>query len=509
MAARVTRGGRVFSPYEVVEVDFATALRVADAFSAPNQGLDAWDLDPLSPLSSRSPSPSPSITPAATHAHDLSSNSSATSDCHTPRVRRVNPVSSLAVQPSARSAPPRLASTEDVSAAPAGSTSFQAASLSNVGNPGNHARRGKRARRTAKRAAAKQDVLSRKVKSSSSKHVARAAPLPAPLALRELRIAKGGFVGIRQRALSTKKWTMEGLLEKGFKCHDWDGQTSELLVDSNGAVVGMLAGKPQDPTWGETVAQVNEAMSAASAACRFSAVQKSHRRGDFATLAQGFSFGGGQTAPGNIRNKPVNARALAELCQHPAMLRIAGFGNDMLATYAPRVYQNMKAKLGALMRRYPSLRRPFANSLYPAASFNFGPETVCLEHTDAQNDPCNWCHITALGDYNPDQGGHLVLFDLGLIVRFPPGSSILIPSAIMRHGNIDIREGEKRMSFTQYCAGGLMRWVECGFRTVEDFAAQDPEGSRVFEESLEARVEKCVRLFSTLESLPHDLQETM
>lgn len=52
-----------------------------------------------------------------------------------------------------------------------------------------------------------------------------------------------------------------------------------------------------------------------------------------------------------------------------------------------------------------------------------------------------------------------------LIIRFPPGSTILIPSAIVRHSNVSIQQGERRFSFTQYTAAGIFRFVANGFRT--------------------------------------------
>lgn len=74
------------------------------------------------------------------------------------------------------------------------------------------------------------------------------------------------------------------------------------------------------------------------------------------------------------------------------------------------------------------------------------------------------CAITALGDYDPKLGGHLVLWDLKLVIEFPPGSTILIPSTSVRHSNVSIRQGETRHSFTQYAAGGLFCWVEHAFQ---------------------------------------------
>lgn len=145
---------------------------------------------------------------------------------------------------------------------------------------------------------------------------------------------------------------------------------------------------------------------------------------------------------------------------------------EALASYFPKAYAYLHETLDALCREQQELRKNFpykkrSGSEYPACAFNLGPECVCLDHTDCNNSPELPCHITALGDFNPDTGGHLYLWDLQLIIRFPPGSSILLSSACMRHGNVPIQKGEKRYSFTQYCPGGLMRWVRLGFQTAK------------------------------------------
>ncbi|KAF9025706.1 hypothetical protein BDZ89DRAFT_953564, partial [Hymenopellis radicata] len=80
-----------------------------------------------------------------------------------------------------------------------------------------------------------------------------------------------------------------------------------------------------------------------------------------------------------------------------------------------------------------------------------------------------WCAITALSNFNPDKGGHLIVWDLGLIIRFPPGSSILLPSALLTHSNIDICQDEERMSVVHFSAGGLFRYVHNGCMTDKEF----------------------------------------
>lgn len=89
-----------------------------------------------------------------------------------------------------------------------------------------------------------------------------------------------------------------------------------------------------------------------------------------------------------------------------------------------------------------------------------------------------------------------------MVIEFPPGSTILIPSATLRHSNVAIQKGETRYSFTQYAAGGLFCWVEQGFQ---------PEGVRTAgfskeqkeQELIEGarRWEEGVKLFSTLDEL--------
>ena len=93
-------------------------------------------------------------------------------------------------------------------------------------------------------------------------------------------------------------------------------------------------------------------------------------------------------------------------------------------------------------------------------------------HVDEQNLAQSWCSITPLGSFNPDLGGHLVLWDFQLVVRFPPGSTILIPSALLCHSNTPIQPGEKRHSIVQYVAGGVARWVDYNHMLEKDWRAQ-------------------------------------
>lgn len=59
-----------------------------------------------------------------------------------------------------------------------------------------------------------------------------------------------------------------------------------------------------------------------------------------------------------------------------------------------------------------------------------------------------------------------------LIIEFPP---VLIPFATLTHSNIPVADGDVRASFMQYCAGGLFRYVDCGFRLDKQLKKEDPK----------------------------------
>ncbi|TRM55257.1 hypothetical protein BD626DRAFT_419327, partial [Schizophyllum amplum] len=141
------------------------------------------------------------------------------------------------------------------------------------------------------------------------------------------------------------------------------------------------------------------------------------------------------------------------------------------ATWAPLIHALYGDKLNALLASDTTLKRNFIDSVWACITINFGPRTVTFPHRDYANLPFGWCAITALGNFDPDKGGELILWDCKMIIRFPPGSTILIPSAILRHSNTRIALSERRYSVTQYTAGAIFRWVEHGFQLDEAYYA--------------------------------------
>ncbi|KAF9472584.1 hypothetical protein BDN70DRAFT_762895, partial [Pholiota conissans] len=243
------------------------------------------------------------------------------------------------------------------------------------------------------------------------------------------------------------------------------------LLDNLGRICAVLAGRPAlDPNWDIATVQAGELMTELRKAGQedgtFRSDEEAHRCGHFFNLACGVSYGGGQKLPGNLvlgRKQAIADALLADT----NIRRIAGFQSSCFSFYFPKVYQHYWTHLGLLYGRLPTLRANFPNiSIYPACTFNLGPTTATHDHNDSANVASGICAITALGNFDHKLGGHLILFDLGLVITFPAGSTVLIPSALFRHGNTPIvGDGAIRMSFTQYCSGGLFRWVQYGFRT--------------------------------------------
>lgn len=167
----------------------------------------------------------------------------------------------------------------------------------------------------------------------------------------------------------------------------------------------------------------------------------------------------------------------------------------------PKVKADMMKSLRAIFQKHRDLRRPFLNSMYPACCVNFGPQTLCYDHRDFSNAPGVPCAITSMGNFDPMKGGHLVLYDLKVIIEFPPGSTVLLPSGAFRHGNTPVGEEETRSSFTQFCPGGLLRYAACGLRDEKEL--EEGEKASILGD-LDVQWQSVVGLFSLVNELHKD-----
>ncbi|TDL13864.1 hypothetical protein BD410DRAFT_734771 [Rickenella mellea] len=275
------------------------------------------------------------------------------------------------------------------------------------------------------------------------------------------------------------------------------------LVDCNNRVFGVLAGRPSGSFWNEVTRDAYCEIERTRTRCIFRRKDRRHRRGIFPVQSCGISFGGGQEKPQRlvVGEKGVNQSAMSDLFASTPIRRVTGYANAAMRTWAPRLYMEYVRNMDALRFRDPTLQPNFDNSVFASATVNFGPQVACFPHVDDANLPHGWCAITALGNFDAVRGGHLVLWDLKLVVEFPAGSTVLIPSATLRHSNIPTQPGETRASFTTYSAGGLFRWVAYGHQSQGGFEQQDPDGWRAVQARRGERGQEAVGLFSTLKEL--------
>jgi hypothetical protein len=247
----------------------------------------------------------------------------------------------------------------------------------------------------------------------------------------------------------------------------------------------------------------------------FKPEELSHRRGRFAVKTDGVSYGGGQIVrsrfntlqlflilllqyPKRIYHSRKTLAALNRLRQEKSFIRLAGHASSIFAHWAPELYQYYSMNMTRLRENDPNLQFNFPNSIFACATYNFGPHTIAVKHLDHLNYIAGWCAVTSLGQFDYTRGGHIVLWDPKLVLEFPPGWTILLPSAYVQHGNTPISPDETRYSFTQYTAGGLFRYVDDGFKS---------RTQMTLEERLEAtarqvdRVSESLNMYSTVSSL--------
>ncbi|KAJ7736988.1 hypothetical protein DFH07DRAFT_966678 [Mycena maculata] len=330
-----------------------------------------------------------------------------------------------------------------------------------------------------------------------------AAPLKTDLNASALPTAFGAYSGKLEDKIEKKgskvQRSVADLVGLGFQLVKWDGITLRPLLDKNGRIIAVLAGRSNDAKYLESANSAFRTIRDAGAAANFPASMRHHRHGLFAAMNVGLFYGKVQKFPCWLNNKGYAALADGLLgdCH---IQRLACFADAAFALWAPRLYRYYRDNDAGLQRRM-SFRRPFVGSIFACAAFNFGPNVWTFRHRDVLNLAFGWCTVNALGEFDATTGGHLVLEDLKLVVEFPHSALILLPSATVAHSNVPVQPGEERVSFTQFTPGGIFRFVDNGGQTVDELAERNPsEYDRIMARKA-ARWEEGLSLLSTLDEL--------
>ncbi|KAF8867477.1 hypothetical protein BD779DRAFT_1483315 [Infundibulicybe gibba] len=138
-----------------------------------------------------------------------------------------------------------------------------------------------------------------------------------------LRHACGGFVGLtRIRKPSKDYWTVGEVQSLGFDYKAWDGIIPEALCDVDGRVIGVLAGRPSDPSYVRSTEKLSDLLRDARIKAGMGDGGEGHRRGKYCALSAGVSFGGGQQMPRNLGNTRKNAKILKSVMSDINILEV-------------------------------------------------------------------------------------------------------------------------------------------------------------------------------------------
>ncbi|KAJ3758279.1 hypothetical protein EV360DRAFT_70449 [Lentinula raphanica] len=323
------------------------------------------------------------------------------------------------------------------------------------------------------------------------------------------RVASTAYIGLPDKGLKdveARAWRLAELVgpkaKEKFTLIKAAARRTIPIADSAGLVMALVV-YPADESIKKAAKEGADLLHNLRPEASFTFKQKHHRRGKFPQISAGIAHGGGRTRPANIVQNSNNAAVVNQLVTSSAFQKLSGFTTGVLKAWEPRLFNYNSKHFEQLLASDQTLTRLFANSVLPVSAWNFGPRTVCLPHVDFGNLPFNLCWIWSLGDFNWTQGGHLILWDLKIVIEFPPGSLVGIPSGVCRHSNTTIGKKETRYSFTQYAPGANFRWVDHGFRTEEAYL-DSPEGQAEKMRKQE-RWKMGLGLFSTLEELGLDV----
>ncbi|KAJ7310733.1 hypothetical protein DFH08DRAFT_974413 [Mycena albidolilacea] len=279
-----------------------------------------------------------------------------------------------------------------------------------------------------------------------------------------VHIASTGWIGYRDDGVCEEEEEagMAPAPFQGFQYIPYRGPTSRPIVDTAQKVCAVFGGMPDDPNFMRDVHDpAVAAMEAALRDCCVSEERCSHRHGNFPQLTEGDSW------------------VVVEV----------SWSARVFANWAPRLFDFYVIYMTLLYARYTHLCRPFKNGIFSASTV-----TLPISHLGCAPSPPSGISITRRAAICP--------MDCKLVIEFPPGCTILIPSAAIYHSNIPIGRKEHRYSFTQYTAGGLFRWVEHDFKTEEEyFASLSAEQAEEEKELGLARAEAGAGLYSTIDEL--------
>ncbi|KAK6966336.1 hypothetical protein R3P38DRAFT_2569854, partial [Favolaschia claudopus] len=175
--------------------------------------------------------------------------------------------------------------------------------------------------------------------------------------------------------------------------------------------------------------------------------------------------------------------------------------------YCYAAYSALLTQKEDFLAFYPTAFYPCEASVFSAATVELGGPHRNRSDWRGNIPPFEaafWSIVTAAGTFRSLHGGHIILWDLGLVIQFPAGSSILIPTGIVRYSFVDVGPTEERYSIIQWAGSGVRRFVENGYKSDVEFAREASEEQHIMREN--RRIDSHVQA-ADLFPLVRDVQE--
>ncbi|KAJ7821084.1 hypothetical protein B0H14DRAFT_2832086 [Mycena olivaceomarginata] len=223
---------------------------------------------------------------------------------------------------------------------------------------------------------------------------------------------------------------------------DWDGKKCHVILDKKGHIIGVLVCPP----------------APATAAMRAACDKMSFPPRNFPAPARGFAFGGGRQTVGNIKAlSPANQAAMDKLLEDESIWRMATYPIPVFQSLCFPIYSDYHCTKQQLLQKNPHLCRTFPRSPFTAVTDlrlppTWGPSPCLPPIRTPPTRPTACASLPLLSAFDPDQGGHLVCWDYNLLICFPLGCSVLIPSAVVTHSNTPIQAANGFRSDRQWAA---------------------------------------------------------
>lgn len=160
--------------------------------------------------------------------------------------------------------------------------------------------------------------------------------------------------------------------------------------------------------------------------------------------------------------------------------------SGLLQLFCPTAFDAFWEEKVNFLEKVPDALYPSTASVYSALTFELGgPHRRNIAAGTAHPIvPGAWTLVTALGTYSAVRGGHIILWELGLVCCLRPGATVLIPAGVVHYSFVRVRSHETRYSVIQWAGSGIPRWFLNGQNSDADFAVGASE------EQLQAREQR-------------------